>query len=321
MKKETIIIFTLLILHLATAQEININSPDEVIYKDEFEINLELINFTEDIYDVKIDILNESKHIARVFWKDKWQSSTYWMEKAFNLTESNNKNFQMKITEKYNGENKIIVKLRNSTNSWQFEKSISIKYEEDEIFELYWDEDEIVNGEKFEIEIKAENLKEKDYDLEIWIEKDNEKISEFEWEEEWKTGKISDFLTGPDKETRDIKMRIQKDDSDVKGDALLICEIDNEKIEYDIEILEDDGKEIIPEISKPEETQEIQKPESEKIIKLGKSQTKTTNSETENIKSEIVYENKSEIINKSLIFAFALFCVILSLLISWEKLE
>jgi len=58
-------------------------------------------------------------------------------------------------------------------------------------FEIDWKDEDIVNGEEFEIEVKAFNLKDELYDLKVWIEfKGNDTVISDRYdaeEEEWKS--------------------------------------------------------------------------------------------------------------------------------------
>ena len=53
-----IILSSCLVSLVSGAESINITYPENVIVGEIFEINLTLIDFSEDIYDIKIDIYN-----------------------------------------------------------------------------------------------------------------------------------------------------------------------------------------------------------------------------------------------------------------------
>ena len=207
--------------------------------------------------------------------------------------------------------------------------------------ELNWDEDEIINGKEFEIEIKAFNLKDEDYDVKVWIEfADNNTIISDRYDEEndeWKSGMyyIYNLFNGPGNKTKDIILRIKEDYKDFHGDAKINVRIrvnegsyiDEADIEKNIKILEQENDEPNnePKIEENSKSQtEENKPKTNSslttgnVIKLGFSETKTQDIKTQ---KNIIYESKNELIKKYSIFGFALLCAILSILLIFNKLN
>ena len=196
--------------------------------------------------------------------------------------------------------------------------------------EVEWDEEDIVNGEEFEIKVKAFNLGYEDYNLKIWIKFDDNDtvISDRydEGEEEWSSGRnyVDDFFEGPDNETENIVLRIRDNYEDYYGDDVEICfkleedETDTEECD-NIEIIEkeeeDNDEPIIRETTPPTAS-----PAPVGIIKLGNS---SAIAETEDLKeqSNLIYQSKNELIKKYAIYGFAVLCVGLCILLVYDKLN
>ncbi len=196
--------------------------------------------------------------------------------------------------------------------------------------EIDWDKDDITNGKEFEIEVKVFNLKDKEYDVKVWIEfEDNDTVisdrygEDSEGEEIWKSGKyyIYNLFKGPGNKTKDVELRIREKYRDFKGDANLFVKIKGEiEKQENIEILEaDEDEEEEEESEEPKETIKTALITGN-VIKLGSSSEEL---ETENIKTNdnIIYESKSEKIKKYAVFGFALLCVGLSVLLIFNKIK
>jgi len=354
MKKSWIILLGLIILmivliSLVSGEEsINLDYPKNVIVGVVFEINLTLIDFKEDIYDVKIDIFNESlPNLARRNWMDGWLLNR-WMDNHTNISEGNSNIIQLNITKEFNGTANITIKIRNGEEDWIFEGyQINITPAQsqdppnnnddtnDEIYlDVEWDEEEIINGKEFEIKVKAYNLLDENYNLKIWIKfNDNDtKISERYDEEnnEWKSGNyyVDGFFSGEGDKTKSIDLRINEDYRDYYGDDVEICFKLEDNLESEecnsIEILEQEeskGDEVGTWVQ-DEVTTSISTSTPTiigNVIKLGSS----PNSEAEDLKEQnnIIYQSKTELIKKYAIFAFAFFCVGLSVLLAFHKFK
>ncbi len=199
--------------------------------------------------------------------------------------------------------------------------------EEAEIYlEIDWNDEDIINGQEFEVEIKAFNLRDGSYDLKIWIEfKENDTVISDRYdaeEEEWKSGRyyINDLFRGSGDETEDVKLRIREDYKDFYGRAKIFFKIEGEE-ENDkyIDILEreeEDDEEEVPKVLESIQTAPI----TGSVIKLGASEVST---ETEDIKTKdnIVYESKTELIKKYAIYGFALLCVGICVLWGFKRLD
>ncbi len=351
MKKSWIILLVLItefifVIGGVLGEEIQLTYPENVNVGEEFDITLTLDNFTEDVYDIKIEILNGTHNIAQRFWQDEWKSTYNWIYAAINTSKSNNQTFLVKIIENYHGVNDITIKTRktdttNPTEYGPYQINISLSEEnnknnnggneeEPEIYlEIDWNDEDIINGQEFEVEIKAFNLRDGSYDLKIWIEfKENDTVisdrygEDSKGDEKWLSGTryIYDLFSGSGDETEDVKLRIREDYKDFYGRAKIFFKIEGEE-ENDkyIDILEreaDEEDENIPEVLESIQTAPI----TGSVIKLGTSEIST---ETEDIKTQdnIVYESKTELIKKYAIYGFALLCVVVCVLLGFKRLK
>jgi len=183
--------------------------------------------------------------------------------------------------------------------------------------ELNWEEEEIINDQEFEIEVKIYNSENKQYDLKIWIElKDDTKIISERYDDgnnEWKSGNyyIYDFFQGPGNKTKIVFLKMKSDYENFSGDVKIYAKIKDSEIiiEKEIKILE---KQENPsqESNNTEDQNNLSNPELENqnltensIIYLGaKSNLK------KELKSnpELIYESNQVFIRKYLLYAFLL---------------
>jgi len=199
---------------------------------------------------------------------------------------------------------------------------------EDTYIELEWDEEDIVNGEEFQIKVKAYYLDNEIYDVKVWIEDDDEVVISETYDEndEWVVSSqyYNEFFDDPDEnESKKIKLRIKTKYDNFKGDAKILAKLrlneDGDIVDdfdEDIEILEKEEDVV----DNKDDSKDDDKDTSTKLISLG---NKDNVSKTEDIKTKnnIVYESKQELIKKYAIYGFALFCVLLCILLAFEKLK
>lgn len=328
-KIGVVLLFILLSMSVH-AQNISVEYPSEISVEEEFEIKVILINFSESMYDLKFDIKNGNKNLAHVQVDDDWKSTHYWIKEAF-VNESSRK-FQVKITEPYEGTVPLIVKLREGTHVETFEGNELVIHnqepEEDEEkneekeesgIELDWDEDEIINGEEFEIAINGFIPGD---DIRLWIEKRGEIISErYDTKnEEWKSGLF--YVNGFDDES--IEIRIKNEYFDFDGEAVINAKIrDGKEENKPIRILQ---KEIVgDEQVEPQPAEDMPNSEedgfNEAVIQLGTGKVVEEDSLKNEYYSEaVIYESRNEKMKRYALFGFALLCVGLCVLIAWGKI-
>jgi hypothetical protein len=351
----SVIIFIL--LTLVSSYEINLNYPSEISIEEEFETDIELIDFEEDIYDIKIDITNEGTRVSQIWNGEEWQSTYHYVPDIIDLSENNQATLRLRINEG-NGSCDIEVKIRDSSGSYKKFDGYSIKLinegngseeedneneeeqenteeNEDIGLELKWAKEDIINGGEFDIRLHFFNLEDKIYDIKVLIYDEegdkNSPLSEFynRDKDDWKSSKnyYNNFVTGPGEERKDITMRIKESQGDFKGGAYIGVRLrENGKASYskefieEIDIIKDEGgKEENSEVY-AEKKEEIEgnkeDKEAERVIVLGSSKSSL---ETKDIKSEIIYESKTEKIKKYSIYGFALLCVILCILLIFKN--
>ncbi len=202
---------------------------------------------------------------------------------------------------------------QNQTNSSQ--NSTAAIY-----LELEWDEEEIINGERFDIKVKAFNLQSEKYDIKIYISDNETIISETYNENDGKWQSSTYYLTaiisGGGNNSEEFRLRINEEFGNFSGDAEIGAKIRESStgnlkasITKTIKILEkkaNAGAETLIETNKEEEKIET---ENISIINL-------TPKNTKNIKS---YKSKTKYIKEYAIYGFALFCIILIIVILWQK--
>ncbi|MFW5846582.1 MAG: hypothetical protein ACOCUU_00340 [Nanoarchaeota archaeon] len=116
MKKE--VMFLLLIISLSSfisAKNISLNYEQENCVNEEFNLKIELIDYPEDIYDVKIDSQVNGERIFRIYDNGKWKSTFYYIKEIISPT--NPETFTLK-SESYLGKAHFIVKIRNSEGDY-----------------------------------------------------------------------------------------------------------------------------------------------------------------------------------------------------------
>jgi len=219
---------------------------------------------------------------------------------------------------------------------------------EQEIYlELEGIEDDIQNGEEFDIDVLAFNLKDKEYDIRLYIyNKNGDVISEIynEEEDKWKSGDyfITKFFQGPGNETETATLRIKESYSDFSGEASIRARIRATGTSpiivekgYPIEILEkeanteknsskEDKEEITAEQTElnKENNKEIETSKSTgNVIKLGNREVVKESVNETREEGKILYESSNEIIKKYSIYGLNLILIgiIIFLLISFKK--
>lgn len=194
--------------------------------------------------------------------------------------------------------------------------------------QLNWTE-ELFNKEEFEIEVKAINLLDYDYDLKIWIEfKTNSTIISERYDsegDEWKSGTyyINNFFSGTGNRTKDAQLRIKEDYQNFEGEARIYGKLrrnDNGAIIDDFEktVLISNKDETIGEDTSDTDTQPITSNsdiDEEEIIVLGSSDIKTT----EKTSNSIIYKSKMEYIKDYAPYALSAICIFVIVLLMLDK--
>ncbi len=95
----------------STATTIEVNYPPKVNLNQEFIFKIKLINFDQDNYDVKIEILLNGARIANIMNNNQWKSTIYYLMDIIKPNEE--KEFTMRITEEFENAD-ITIKIKDS---------------------------------------------------------------------------------------------------------------------------------------------------------------------------------------------------------------
>ncbi len=372
------------------AASIILEYPGNVSSGSVFPINLTLINFSNGVHDIKIDITNSSDDTDRLseIWNGTvWTSTNYYVKSAMNTSVSNNSVFLLNITRNYNGSGDIMVRVDSTANTFSgyflnitprivppciqqttctnssctngnitqtcittnATCSNSTSYQNFSCsssgstsitLSLSWTEEDIINGEEFEIEVNAENLEsDEDYDVMVWIEDGNgDRISQrygnySRKEMAWKSGTYwaYAFLEDGD-ESKRIKIRIDGDYGDFSGEATIKAKIqkyvssgdsaDLDTFEDNIEVLAaDEDADADNSSTNSIASSASSSASSSGAIKLGSAGSdKDSEEELESSgQSSIIYKSKNEYIREYAIYGFSLLCVGLIIMLLIDK--
>jgi hypothetical protein len=95
---------------------LELDFPDEVYFYEVFEVELEISGVEEKDYDIKIEITEEDT-ISEIYDEknDEWISGNYYIKYA--IKGQGKKEFDINITEDYEGEASIVAKIRKTNSS------------------------------------------------------------------------------------------------------------------------------------------------------------------------------------------------------------
>lgn len=363
MKRGIVLICLLLVIfiNLASAKNITVSYPDKVYYGKTFNGEIELVDFPESVYDIKIDILGDGKRIAKIWNGNSWQSTYNYVNDVIDSSGANKESFLLNITEIFDGMASMEIKVRNSATSTFSGYELEINYENQSqnnnqnnennnqntsntsnnqstqntkkiYLELNYDDEDLVNGDEFEVEVKAFNLENDDYDIKIFIADENDKIiseNYNEQENKWRSGNyyLDGILSGKGNKTGKIKLRVSLDHKNFSGDVILGAKIRKSGTstiingsEEDIEILKKESGQVIEVQKGSGEEKEIQETitlqQTGNVIRLGKRETAMK--EKEAGKGQVLYESSTELIKKYGIYAFCLLLLVIILILLFK---
>ncbi len=379
MKKVAIIIFLAIFILMnlnfvlsrsnnSSQSNVTIDYPSQVSYGKEFNVNVTMNNFPSDVYGVRIGIINDSVRLARIWNGTFWQSTYYYINNAINTIQKKAESFRLNITICYNGDAELELKLRNSKNYvYRFYNytiniigncsgshtnqtpvnntpinNTPVISNQGISLNLDWSSEDIKNGKDFEIEVKAYNLEDKDYDLKVFIydAKENSPISQVYNYGKWisSTSYINKIFRGPGDKTKGIKLRIKDSYKDFSGEATIGVRIREsgfssykKEIQTTIEILEPDesGSNDNEENStfsdsditinsnstyKSNIEESITYPAEEDVI-----QQLSSKSESIKSKKNTAYKSKNELIKEYSIFVFIILTLIFFTLLLFNR--
>ena len=197
------------------------------------------------------------------------------------------------------------------------------------LLRLDWNNNEIVNGKEFNIEIEAFDLEDKNYDLKVYIYLDDKdkpisqtRDEDFKWISSDRY--VKNFFTVSGNQSDSIKLRINEKNNESFGSATIIARIRESGASNYIEEQEDifiirnkfplkktDSDDNILQNDDLNDTNQ-ESIMAEKVIRIG------TNKETESIKTQnnIVYESKNELIKRYSIYGFIGLIIIFLILLA-----
>ncbi|MEK6871891.1 MAG: hypothetical protein AABX16_03230 [Nanoarchaeota archaeon] len=330
MKQLVLIIISIfLALTYISAENVTLDYPAVVNAGEEFSVTVYLINFSDGDYDLKFEIMNSSKHIAKRFWENNWKSTNYWMNEAFTNGE-HEKKFTLMIHEEFEGNVEIITKVRHEKKVSLFggnfimvqrdEKNTNKKTgDQAREIDAHWNKEEIINGNIFTItldHLPPENR----YDVRVWIETEYNIISERydSVNDDWKSGMF--YINDLHGEEQKITIRMQKNYQNFSGKAHLIFKVRDWKETWQNII-------VLPSMNNTNDNKTIEKirtmqeknnSREESIIFLNTTVTGKIVSKTE---EAVAYESVNEHMKQYALFGFAFVCVMVCLLLVWKKLE
>ncbi len=209
--------------------------------------------------------------------------------------------------------------------------------------QLDWDDEDIKNGDDFEIQIKALNLGNKDYDIQIYIY-DNEEsktLSEiYNIDDEWASAKdrLKKFFSGPGNRTGYVKLRIKESKRDFSGLASIVAVIkeygsssEKARADQDIEIIRADNSDLT---NSNKETSQASDDRTKVLEQIQDFQTyaqttgnvvylngKSSSADIISLgsKKNTVYESGNEKIKTYSIYAFILLIILLAILFIFKR--
>lgn len=113
----TLAILLILPMVSASGENISFSYPSSANYGEEWSASVELISFSENVYDVKIDVWNSTTRISEMNNNGNWKSTNYYFIGAINTSVENLGSFDLNITKIYDGGATINVTLRKNGGS------------------------------------------------------------------------------------------------------------------------------------------------------------------------------------------------------------
>ncbi|MFH1500527.1 MAG: hypothetical protein ABIE22_01120 [archaeon] len=333
------------VLSLAAGQNITLDYPSEVYTGEDFSIGLELQNFSEDIYDVKIDIKIGDNRIAQILDDNQWKSTFYYVVDVVNLSKANSKSFSLNITGQEVGVADIEVKIRNSQDHVEtfsgYKTNVSIQngqvenppgsQDNEKISIIIETERRFHQNEELKVKASFKNLKDLVYDLKVYLADDEEVVSEIllENSDNWQSSfyYFNGAMDGPGSRSRNFRLRLKKDYENYKGDLNLTV-----KLRYGGDIFENSTRIYVLEREEvlggemEEENGEIENisvsvgegKEVPEIIYLN-SPPSDLEEVAKDINTEKIYKTRSGEVKEYALFGFGGLCVLIIIYLLLRK--
>jgi len=101
----------------ASGENISFSYPPSVDYGEEWSASVELMGFSENLWDVKIDVWNSTTRISEMDNNGDWKSTNYYFIGAINNSVTNSSSFDLNISKIYEGDAVINVSIRKNGGS------------------------------------------------------------------------------------------------------------------------------------------------------------------------------------------------------------
>ncbi|MFH1326718.1 MAG: hypothetical protein ABIH59_01160 [archaeon] len=147
--KIYLILFGLILFPIVSGQNISVNYDEEVNVNEEFKISIELIDFPEDTYDIKIDIIEDETRIAKILNNDVWKSTFYYINDV--IESDQKKKFSLKVNN-YVGNAEILIKIRDSSEKTKSFGPYEIEITDEPLEKIIDEKDEQDVKEEIELE-------------------------------------------------------------------------------------------------------------------------------------------------------------------------
>ncbi len=227
------IIFMIFLLNIEiiNADFLEIEYPNEINFGEKFSVIITLIDFQEDVYDIKIDILTneDDERISRIWNYNIWKSTHFYINDILEIPEKNSDSFHLNITKKYQGNATMYIKIRNS------EENIINITEYDVYINMPESSEESEDSENNEEENQEtnEDLEESDDEKE---EKNNEsnKNQTMEIESNSKARKNNELSIEKTITTKTISLSKKEEQKDIKTEDYISKPGENKYLIYSV---------------------------------------------------------------------------------------
>ncbi len=198
--------------------------------------------------------------------------------------------------------------------------------------ELDWNEDDIINGEEFKIEVSAFNLENEDYDIKVYVNDDGRLISEiYDTEnEKWISGSYyaDKVFSGGGDESENLKLRIKSSYENFNGDAEITAKIRKsepknspaiDEVKEDIEVLEKEGNNSKNDAKETQKTGKTAEENEEGTAQITRGVIELGNRQAEIKEGNVIYESKGEKIKKYSIYGLNIILIVMLIFLLKRK--
>ncbi len=149
------------LINCIDAKNISFSYPNEIFYGETFSVEVNLIDFPDDDYDVKIEAIANDLRLVRIFdvSKSKYVSTYYYIFDAIKKLERSAR-FTLNVTEDYQGPANLIVKVRDSSGKADSFPNYIVDVKKRTNIKIEQNQEEM--GENYSVKISEEENNQKD---------------------------------------------------------------------------------------------------------------------------------------------------------------